>query len=82
MTIRELVIEVLKQVIVERERQVPDLLDSMPLSETGLDSLGFAVLVARLEDQLGFDPFLNLNNPIFPRTVGELVETYESPREH
>lgn len=27
------------------------------LLESGLDSLGFAILIARLEEELGYDPF-------------------------
>ena len=30
--------------------------DDLVLLDSGLDSLGFAVLVARLEDELGIDP--------------------------
>ncbi|MEV6517267.1 phosphopantetheine-binding protein [Micromonospora chalcea] len=46
------------------------------LVDSGLDSLAFAVLVTRLEQSMGFDPFLALEDEIFPRTVGELVEVY------
>lgn len=46
------------------------------LADSGLDSLAFAVLVTRLEQSMGFDPFLALEDEIFPRTVGELVEVY------
>ncbi len=31
--------------------------DDLSLHETGFDSLAFAILVARLEDDLGIDPF-------------------------
>ncbi len=47
------------------------------LLETGLDSLGFAILVARLEEDLGYDPFVKLAEPVYPRTFGEFLEIYE-----
>lgn len=45
--------------------------------DTGLDSLGFAILVARLEERLGFDPFVVMAEPVYPTTFGEFVEIYE-----
>ena len=35
-------------------------------ADCGLDSLGFAVLVARLEDELGVDPFTAAEEAFFP----------------
>jgi|TARA_R110002124_G_scaffold241181_3_gene406456 acyl carrier protein len=51
--------------------------DSAVLLETGLDSLGFAILVALLEDELDLDPFQMMDEPIYPRTFGEFVAIYE-----
>jgi acyl carrier protein len=45
---------------------------------TGLDSLCFAVLVARLEDQLGVDPFSTSDDISFPVTLGDFVRVYEN----
>lgn len=47
------------------------------LLESGLDSLGFAILVARLEEELGYDPFVLMDTPIYPRTLSEFVEIYQ-----
>jgi acyl carrier protein len=47
------------------------------LLNSGLDSLGFAVLVARLEEKLGYDPFIIMSEPVYPRTFAEFVEIYE-----
>ena len=52
------------------------------LLQTGLDSLGFAVLVVRLEDQLGYDPFMLMSEPVYPRTLGEFIAVYEALRDH
>lgn len=51
--------------------------DDTVLLETGLDSLGFAILVTRLEQELGYDPFSMMETPYYPRTFGEFVEFYE-----
>ena len=47
------------------------------LLRSGLDSLGFAILVARLEEALGYDPFLIMENPVYPQTFGDFVDIYE-----
>ena len=54
----------------------PNVIDSMILLESGMDSLGFAILVMELEEQLGFDPFSSSEEAYYPQTFGELVEFY------
>jgi len=56
---------------------VSDLNDETVLLESGLDSLGFAILVARLEEELRYDPFTMMDEPSYPRTLGEFVAIYE-----
>jgi acyl carrier protein len=51
--------------------------DDLVLLDSGLDSIGFATLVAKLEEELGFDPFVQMDEPVYPRTFGEFVEIYE-----
>lgn len=51
--------------------------DDTILLESGLDSLGFAILIARLEEDLGYDPFTMMNEPSYPQTFGELVAIYQ-----
>ena len=60
-----------------KELLIPELKDDSVLLETGLDSLGFAVLVALLEEELGFDPFQMIDEPVYPQTFGEFVRFYE-----
>ena len=43
----------------------------------GLDSLCFAILVARLEETLGVDPFGASDEIEIPVTCGDLVRFYE-----
>ena len=52
--------------------------DDLVLAECGLDSLGVAVLVARLEDTLGVDPFTAAEEAVFPVTLGDFVKVYEN----
>jgi len=52
--------------------------DDLVLANSGLDSLGFAVLVARLEDTLGVDPFTAAEDAFFPVTLGDFVKVYEN----
>lgn len=56
---------------------VPELKDDVVLLESGLDSLGFAILVATLEEKLEFDPFTMMDEPLYPSTFGEFVAIYE-----
>lgn len=64
----------------EKAEPVPELTHDSVLLETGLDSLGFAIFVASLEDELGYDPFTLAEEAYYPRTFGELVAFYEKHR--
>lgn len=55
---------------------VPALAEGTVLLDTGMDSLGFAILVTRLEEELGFDPFSLASEAFYPRTLGEFVDFY------
>jgi len=74
-TIKETYLEVLEQT--GSELLVPELTDDVVLLESGLDSLGFAVLVAMLDEALEFDPFTMMDEPVYPSTFGEFVAIYE-----
>jgi acyl carrier protein len=77
MTIRNLVLKEIGAVAAEQDKTLPPLTDDLPLLESGLDSLCFAILVSRLEDATGRDPFSSAKASEFPRTVGELIAFYE-----
>ncbi|WP_409411047.1 acyl carrier protein [Bradyrhizobium jicamae] len=69
----------MQQIARELNIMLPPLNDDLPLQNTGLDSLGFALLVARLEDEIGRDPFTNSDDEFeFPLTIGDFVGAYES----
>jgi hypothetical protein len=60
----------------QEETPPPALSEDTVLLESGLDSLGFAVLVTRLEEELGYDPFSLAEEPFYPQTFGEFVGFY------
>ena len=51
------------------------------LLESGLDSLGFAMLVAQLDEELGMDPFSSMQIAVYPRTLGEFISIYQQAAE-
>jgi acyl carrier protein len=66
-----------EQVAREQKRKLARLSDDLKLLESGLDSLSFALIVARLEDAVGFDPFDSDEEMKFPVTFGDFVGLYE-----
>jgi acyl carrier protein len=78
-TIRERIISQIEEIAKERDkRTLPRLTDGLTILETGLDSLEFAILVARLEDELGVDPFSSADEVDLPVTFGDFVRLYEN----
>lgn len=77
MTIRTTILEELAALFEEDDLPVPELHDDTLLLETDLDSLGFAVLVTRLDERLGYDPFSLMDEAVYPSTLKDFVEVYE-----
>ncbi|MGH7155199.1 MAG: phosphopantetheine-binding protein [Acetobacteraceae bacterium] len=69
----------IQQVAKEQAKQLVPLSDDVRLLETGLDSLCLAIIVARLEDELGADPFSATEDISVPTTIGHFVGLYENP---
>ena len=61
----------------ENGTDAPALEADTVLLETGLDSLGFAIFVSMLEEELGFDPFTLAEDSYYPQTFAEFVAFYE-----
>ncbi|TFV76106.1 acyl carrier protein [Blastococcus sp. CT_GayMR19] len=74
--VREVITREITDLFVEEGKPVPKLQDDDILLESGLDSLGFAVIVTRLEESLGYDPFTVMDEPVYPQTLGEFVDIY------
>ena len=77
--IRETISATFSRVFIEQAggASLPLLSDDLVLLESGLDSMGFAVLVVELEEILGFDPFSISEEAFYPSTFGEFVSFYE-----
>jgi acyl carrier protein len=65
-------------VAAEQDKRLAPLTDDLALLDSGLDSLCFAILVSRLEDALGVDPFSASEDASFPVTLGQFVSFYEN----
>ncbi len=77
MSIKLTIMDQMAQIAREHGKHLAPLRDDLVLLDSGLDSLGFAVLVARLEDKLGVDPFTASEDAAFPVTLGDFVKVYE-----
>jgi len=78
MSIRTTIASEFQQVAKEQKKALLPLSDDLVLLESGLDSLCFAILVARLEQRLGVDPFSAAEDVYFPVTLGDFIKFYEA----
>jgi hypothetical protein len=74
---RQVIISEMEKIAKDHDKVLKPLTDDLVLSESGFDSLCFAILVARLEDVLGQDPFSSAENAYFPVTLGDFVGLYQ-----
>jgi acyl carrier protein len=77
---RLVVISEIRAVAAEQNKPLGQLTDDLALLDSGLDSLCFAILVSRLEEVTGRDPFSLAGGTHSPRTVGELIAFYDTAR--
>ncbi|WP_174302166.1 acyl carrier protein [Caulobacter sp. S45] len=77
MSLRALIEDQMRQVAAEQQKRLAPLSDDLVLLDSGLDSLCFAIVVARLEDELGEDPFATSEDIDFPITFGDFVRFYD-----
>jgi acyl carrier protein len=78
MSVRKIVTKHFEQVAVEQKRKLAPLADKLKLLDSGLDSLSFALIVARLEEELGYDPFDTAEEIRFPVTFGDFITLYDN----
>ncbi len=77
MDMRSVIIAAIEAVASEQGKVLEPLTDDLVLLESGLDSLCFAILVTRLEDEVGFDPFTLSDDVYFPVTLGDFIRFYD-----
>ena len=78
MDVRSEIVTQFTQAALENDKRLAPLTDNLELLDSGLDSLCFAIVVARLEMSLGVDPFSASEDATFPVTFGEFVHFYEN----
>jgi acyl carrier protein len=77
MSTRTKIFALIEQVAEQQAKPIQPLNDNLVLLDSGLDSLCFAIIVARLEDELGYDPFTASEDVYFPVTLGDFVQFYD-----
>ena len=81
MSVRATVISEIQQLAEDNNKNLPPLDDELVLLDSGLDSLAIAILVVRLEETLGLDPFTESTDMAYPVTLGDFVRFYEHAAE-
>ena len=79
-SVRQVIVTTFEYVAAAQQKTIAPLADELVLLESGLDSLCFAIIVATLEDNLGYDPFTEAEDVFFPVTFGDFVRFYERDR--
>ena len=77
MSVKAAGISEIEQIASDDSKTLPPLTDDLVLLDSGLDSLAIAILVARLEETLGFDPFTESDEVAYPVTLGDFIRFYE-----
>jgi hypothetical protein len=81
-SIKAAIIAEIERLAAEDGKDLPSLTEDLPLLDlAGLDSLAIAILVARLETELGLDPFTDSEDIFYPVTLGDFIRAYEKADE-
>jgi acyl carrier protein len=76
---RETIVAVFHRALERRQLpSITELDDDTVLLESGLDSLGFALLVVMLEEEFGYDPFSTMDEADYPTTFSDFVAVYRN----
>jgi acyl carrier protein len=78
MSVRSTVTSQFQKVASEQKKPLARLSDDLKLLESGFDSLDFALIIAYLENALGYDPFEDADDSRYPVTFGDFVKLYEN----
>jgi acyl carrier protein len=77
MNIRSEIVNIFTQVAKDQCMPLAPLSDNLALIDSGVDSLCLAIIVARLEELLGVDPFSSSEDILFPVTFEDFVKCYD-----
>jgi len=80
MPIRDEIMSTFKRVAEEQGRRLAPLTDELKLTDCGLDSLSYAVVVLRLSESLKVDPFDSAEYVDLPVTLRDFIALYERHR--
>ena len=77
-SMRDAIITEIKAIAQEHGKNLAPLTDNLVLLDSGLELLPcFAILVARLEDRFGTDPFSATDEAVFPVMLGDFIGLYQ-----
>lgn len=83
MNTRDRILNTLSEVVEEHAPagMVGEFNDDTELRELSLDSIVFAVLINKLEENLGYIPEAWQSGSFYPMTVGDLITIYQEPND-
>ncbi|MCG8422628.1 MAG: acyl carrier protein [Proteobacteria bacterium] len=83
MELEQIIREIFLETLEEGGKELSgELVDDSILLDTGMDSLGFATVVAKLDNEIGYDPFTLMTTPFYPKTYGEFIGIYRKFENH
>ncbi len=77
MLIRDEIMLAFRRVAEAQGRRLAPLSDELKLTECGLDSVGFMLVVVSLEESVKVDPFDSPEDVDFPVTLRDFIALYE-----
>jgi hypothetical protein len=77
MLIRDEIVLTFRRIAEAQGQRLAPLTDELKLTECGLDSVGFVLVVASLEESVKVDPFDSLEDVDFPVTLRDFIALYE-----
>jgi len=77
MSIRDEILLTFNRVAESQGQRLAPMTDDLKLTECGLDSVGFVLIVAMLEQSVKIDPFDTAEDVNFPVTLREFIALYE-----
>ncbi len=77
MLIRDEIVLAFRRIAEAQRQRLAPLTDELKLTECGLDSVGFVLVVASLEESVKVDPFDSVEDVDFPVTLRDFIALYE-----